>query len=54
MKILIAGGSGATGKHLAAQLLARGHSIHVVVRPASQIPDSWIANDKGDHYKSIY
>ncbi len=46
MKILIAGGSGATGKHLAAQLLARGHSIHVVVRPASQIPDSWIANDK--------
>ncbi len=46
MNIFILGASGATGKMLAEQLLALGHSIKVIVRPNSKIPDSWNNNDK--------
>jgi hypothetical protein len=46
MTILIAGASGATGKHLVEQLLQMQHRVKVIVRPTGKIPDSWNNNDK--------
>ena len=44
MTTLVAGASGATGKHLVEQLLKLGQNVKVIVRPTSQIPDSWSNN----------
>lgn len=38
MKILVAGGSGATGKLLVQQLLQRGHSVKIIVRSPENLP----------------
>ncbi len=38
--VLILGGTGATGKLLCAQLLARGVNVRAVVRSASRLPDT--------------
>lgn len=46
MTTLILGATGATGKHLVAQLLNMGQSVKVLVRPESNVPDNWINNDK--------
>lgn len=40
MNILIVGASGATGRLLVQQLLERGHSVKVIVRSASRLPDA--------------
>ncbi len=39
MTILIAGATGATGKHLVSELLKRGHNVKVIVRSAEKIPE---------------
>ncbi len=44
MKTLVVGASGATGKKLVDQLLAMGHTVKVIVRPTSHLPESWIGN----------
>lgn len=41
MTTLVAGATGATGKHAVEQLLKMGHNVKVIVRPASKFPDSW-------------
>ncbi len=40
MTVLVLGASGATGRQLVAQLLARGESVRVVVRPGSEFPEA--------------
>ena len=40
MNILIVGASGATGRLLVQQLLARGHTVKAVVRAADRLPES--------------
>ena len=40
MKIFIAGATGATGRLLLEQLLARGHQVVAVVRSAASLPDA--------------
>lgn len=42
MTTLVLGASGATGKQLVNQLLQKGQTVKVIVRPASKIPDAWI------------
>lgn len=42
MTILVLGASGATGKQLVNQLLQKGQTVKVIVRPASKIPEAWI------------
>lgn len=44
MRILVVGASGATGRHVVEHLLNAHHSLTVLVRPTSKIPDSWITN----------
>lgn len=39
MIVCVAGGTGATGRHLVRELLARGHTVRVVVRSAARLPD---------------
>ena len=46
MTSLVVGASGATGKLLVGQLLNMGQNVRVIVRSSSNIPDSWINNDK--------
>jgi hypothetical protein len=41
MKILVVGASGGTGKQLVTQLSDMGHTIKVIVRPTTNIPDNW-------------
>lgn len=41
MPTLVVGASGATGRLLVEQLLESGHRAKVVVRPMSNIPDTW-------------
>ena len=45
MTTLIVGASGATGKLLVEQLLVIEQKIKIIVRPASNIPDSWKNNN---------
>lgn len=45
MTTLVAGASGATGKHLVDQLLNAGQNVKVIVRSSANIPDSW-SSDK--------
>lgn len=40
MTVLVLGASGATGRRLVAQLLARGESVRIVVRPDSEFPEA--------------
>lgn len=44
MTTLIAGASGATGKHLVEQLINTGHHVKAIVRPGGKIPDTWNNN----------
>lgn len=44
MKTLVAGASGATGKHLVEQLINTGHQVKAIVRPHGKIPDTWKSN----------
>lgn len=44
MAILVVGASGATGKQLVEQLLIMGQDVRVIVRPNSNIPDTWKSN----------
>jgi nucleoside-diphosphate-sugar epimerase len=46
MKVLILGATGTTGKNLVEQLILMGHSVKVIVRPTSNIPNSWIDNNQ--------
>ncbi|MCV9926241.1 SDR family oxidoreductase [Flavobacterium sp. LS1R49] len=45
MKTLVVGASGSTGKLLVMQLLAAGQEVKIIVRPTSNIPDTWNNND---------
>lgn len=45
MKTLVAGASGATGKHLTEQLINMGQKVKAIVRPNGSIPDSWNGNE---------
>jgi len=45
MKVLIAGASGATGKHLVEQLLIQKHQVKAIVRSPEKLPESWRNND---------
>ncbi|WP_223883372.1 NAD(P)H-binding protein [Arenibacter lacus] len=40
MRILVVGASGATGRQLVAQLLAKGNNVKVVVRSPEKLPES--------------
>lgn len=40
MKVLVSGAGGFLGRHVVDRLLARGHSVRAIVRPASQ-PPNW-------------
>jgi len=44
MTTLVAGASGATGKHLVEQLLQMGHQVKVIVRPSAKIINEWDSN----------
>lgn len=46
MTTLVVGASGATGKLLVEQLLNAGQKVKIIVRPTSNVPDSWSVNDK--------
>lgn len=39
---MVLGASGATGRHLVAQLLLKNGSVKIIVRPSATIPESWI------------
>lgn len=45
METLIAGASGATGKHLVNELLKSGQKVKIIVRSTGKIPESWASND---------
>ena len=46
MATLIAGASGATGKHLVEQLLKEGQKVKVIVRSPEKLPESWKNNEQ--------
>jgi len=46
MTTLVAGASGATGKHLVEQLLQMGQDVKIIVRPLAKIPNAWNDNDR--------
>ena len=45
MKILVAGASGATGRHLVEQLLIEKHQVKAIVTSPEKLPKSWRNND---------
>jgi putative NADH-flavin reductase len=45
MTTLVAGASGATGKHLVEQLINMGQKVKAIVRPTGKIPDAWSGNE---------
>lgn len=45
MTVLVAGASGATGRHLVEQLLINKHKVKVIVRSPEKLPESWKSND---------
>lgn len=45
MKVLIAGASGATGRHLVEQLLIQKHEVKAIVRSPEKLPKSWSNNN---------
>lgn len=44
MTTVVLGASGATGKQLVEQLLAKGQQVKIIVRSVGSIPDSWKSN----------
>lgn len=46
MTTLVVGASGATGKHLVAQLLNFKQKVKVIVRSPEKLPESWKTNDQ--------
>lgn len=40
MKILVVGGTGATGQHLVSQLLEKGHNVEVIVRTPEKLSET--------------
>jgi len=40
LECLVVGGTGATGQHLVAQLLERGHRVRVIVRAPQKLPEA--------------
>lgn len=46
MTTLVAGASGATGRHLVEQLLLDGQHVKVIVRSPDKLPQSWKNNDR--------
>jgi len=44
MKVLVAGASGATGRHLVEQLLIQKHKVKAIVRTPEKLPESWRNN----------
>ncbi len=44
MKVLVAGASGATGRHLIDQLLIQNHKVKAIVRSPEKLPESWSNN----------
>lgn len=46
MTTLVVGASGATGKHLIAQLLKKEQKVKAIVRSTAKIPETWNNNDK--------
>lgn len=46
MKTLVTGATGATGRQLVDQLLARGQHVKVIARPSGNIPAHWIENEQ--------
>jgi nucleoside-diphosphate-sugar epimerase len=46
MTTLIAGASGATGKHLVDQLLEMGQNVKVIARSTANIPETWKNNER--------
>jgi nucleoside-diphosphate-sugar epimerase len=45
MKVLVAGASGATGKHVVEQLLIQKHAVKVIVRSPEKLPKFWKNNE---------
>jgi NAD(P)-dependent dehydrogenase (short-subunit alcohol dehydrogenase family) len=45
MIVLVAGASGATGKHLVEQLLIQKHQVKAIVRSPEKLPESWKSNN---------
>ncbi|MEW4489006.1 NAD(P)H-binding protein [Thalassoglobus sp. JC818] len=45
MKVLVLGGTGATGKQLLIQLLEKGHEVHAVVRSITSLPNELVQNE---------
>lgn len=45
MKVLVAGASGATGRHLVEQLLIQKHQVKAIVRSPEKLPELWENND---------
>jgi len=45
MTVLVAGASGATGRHLVEQLLIQGHNVRAIVRSPEKLPESWKNNE---------
>jgi hypothetical protein len=45
MTVLVAGASGATGRHLVEQLLIQKNTVKVIVRSPQKLPESWKSNN---------
>lgn len=45
MTVLVAGASGATGRHLVNQLLIKGNKVRIIVRSQENLPESWDKNE---------
>lgn len=45
MKVLVAGASGATGRHLVEQLFIQNHKVKAIVRSPEKLPKSWSSNE---------
>jgi len=45
MTVLVAGASGATGRHLVDQLLIQKHKVKAIVRSPEKLPESWRSNN---------
>ena len=44
IQVLVAGASGATGKHLVHQLLLKGNKVKIIVRSTRHLPESWFGD----------
>ena len=46
MNVFVLGATGATGKHIVSQLISMNHNVKVLIRPTSNYPVEWDANEK--------